>query len=76
MGKPYASKSLPAANREVRRLRRMYLELDAIALGIRQERNVMARLAAKKPQFFNPLEVAAAEKLRDDILRTIPGANI
>lgn len=74
--KPYTSKSLPAAVREVRRLRRMYRELDAIANRYRKERDAMARLAAEKPQFFNPLDAMDAKKLRDDILRTIPGADV
>lgn len=76
MGKPYTSTSLPAAIREVRRLRHMYRELDAIAIRYRQERNTMARLAAEKPQFFNPLEAMDAKKLRDEIIRTIPGSDV
>jgi hypothetical protein len=33
-----------------------------------EERNLMARLAASKPQFSNPIHVWEAEKLRDKIL--------
>jgi hypothetical protein len=33
-----------------------------------RERIELAKLAAKTPQFFNPLEAAAAEFLRDRIL--------
>lgn len=40
---------------------------EMFARGI-AERKMLARLAAKTPQFFNPIEGWAAEKLRDDIL--------
>jgi hypothetical protein len=36
-----------------------------------EERNVLAKLAADTPQFFNPLEAMAAKKLRDDILSNV-----
>jgi hypothetical protein len=37
-------------------------------LMLREERLMLARLAAETPQFYNPLQVAEAIRLRDDIL--------
>ena len=37
------------------------------------EKLLLARLSAKTPQFFNPLDAMAAEKLRDDILSNDQG---
>ncbi|MGJ0510220.1 MAG: hypothetical protein ACR652_24500 [Methylocystis sp.] len=36
------------------------------------QRRVLAKLAAETPQFSNPLEVYAAQELRDEILAPIP----
>ena len=35
---------------------------------LRVERLALAKLAAETPQFFNPLEAFAAQKIRDDVL--------
>jgi hypothetical protein len=35
------------------------------------ERRILAKLAAKGAAFFNPLDVFAAEKVRDEILATM-----
>jgi hypothetical protein len=40
----------------------------------RHELRLLAKLAAKKPMFFNPLEAFAAETLRDRILAEIEAA--
>lgn len=40
-----------------------------------QERIQLAKLAADTPQFFNPLEVMAAKKLRDELLSRLPGGS-
>ena len=36
---------------------------------VRIERLLLAKLASEKPEFFNPLEAVAAERLRDAILK-------
>lgn len=77
MGKPakYVAKTLKGAEREVRALRRLVsmlrsdLESEyAIIQRQKRERLTLAKLAAETPQFFNPLDVIEAKKLRDDIL--------
>lgn len=66
---PYKAKTLSGAQRRVREL--MSVQADTMRLLDRfaEERLMFAKLASKTPMFFNPLEVARAEKLRDELLR-------
>jgi predicted aminopeptidase len=73
--KPYRATSLPAAQREVRALRKRLTEfralLDRYAANLKQceaDRRELAKLAAKGPAFDNPLRAFAAETLRDQVL--------
>lgn len=56
----------------VQRAERFARELNE-ALGREKELSarlvLLAKLAAKTPQFFNPMEAWAAETLRDEILK-------
>ncbi|MEM9790850.1 MAG: hypothetical protein AAF842_10660 [Planctomycetota bacterium] len=68
-------KSFPYAKRRVRELQRI-VDQQAALLGerrdelasLRLERLTLARLAADRPQFDNPLHVADAKRLRDRVL--------
>lgn len=68
-------KSIGTAESRVRLLEKRLAELDAICCRrtseLRFQRQVsvlLARLAAKGPAFFNPLEALDAERVRDLIL--------
>jgi hypothetical protein len=39
-----------------------------VVLRLIRERQLLARLAADEPQFFNPLHVYEAQQLRDEVL--------
>lgn len=74
--KPYTAKSIAGAQRRVRELEKHIVNLDSIiGYWIDREKNcanlckILARLAARGPAFFNPLEAMAAENVRDGILR-------
>lgn len=67
--KPYTSKSLSAAIREVRLQRRLVKELADLLEQYAKERLWLAKLASKTPLFDNPLHAWEVEKVRDDILR-------
>lgn len=69
MQKPYKARSLKAAEKRVNLLRRHVQELDAIARFYKLERDLIARLAATGPAFFNPLDAAEAEGIRNRVLR-------
>jgi len=64
----YRAKSITGAQRRVRDLERQVQERDALLERWNKERQLLARLAAKGPAFFNPLEAMYAEKIRDEIL--------
>ena len=65
---PYRAKSLAAAERMVNRQRKHIAQCDALLKAWADERVTLAKLAADSPQFYNPLHVAAAKRLRDSIL--------
>lgn len=67
--KPYKGRSLPAAIRRVREMQRLVDQYIALTGRWFEERKTLAKLAAKGPCFYDPLEAMAAEMLRDDILR-------
>ena len=66
--KPYKATSLKSAERMVRNLRRQVAAREELLNRFDRERRLMARLAADCPQFYNPLEVAEAKRLRDFLL--------
>jgi hypothetical protein len=66
--KPYKARSLKAAEKEVERLRGCLREAMAMIDQHTKESKLMAMLAADAPQFYNPLHVYEAKKLRDEIL--------
>jgi hypothetical protein len=72
----YKAKTLSGAEREVRALRKRIKELDAVigrymreAETLKRERALMAKLAADGSAFDNPIVVAAAQEIRNRILR-------
>lgn len=69
--KPYKSKSLKAAERAVRSLTKQRAERDELLNIFDRERKMLAKLAADTPQFFNPLDVYEAKKIRDLILKQL-----
>lgn len=69
VSKPYVAKSLAAAQREVRRLRKLVDRLRKISDAEFDNTKALAMLAADGPAFDNPLHVVAAKKIRDTILR-------
>jgi len=69
--KPYKAKSLKAAERAVRSLTRQRAERDELLNIFDRERKLLAKLAADTPQFFNPLDVYEAKKIRDLILKQL-----
>lgn len=71
--KPYKSKSLKAAERAVRSLTKQRAERDELLNIFDRERKMLAKLAADTPQFFNPLDVYEAKKIRDLILKQLNG---
>lgn len=67
--KPYKSRSLPAAERRVRELKRQVHYLND-ALGRRMnDCKTLAMLAAEGPCFDNPLHAMAAKAVRDRELK-------
>lgn len=68
MSKLYTPRSLPAAQRTARYLRKQLNEAHEQIKKLHTERVALAKLAAKGPCFFNPLDVMQAEKYRDQIL--------
>jgi len=66
--KPYKAKSLAGAQRRVRELQKQLQERDRYAVIYRSQALLMAKLAAKGPVFYSPLEAMEAETLRDKLL--------
>jgi len=64
----YKPRSLSGATQKVRQLEWQIKQSDKLLEQWKQERILLAKLAANGPAFFNNLEVYAAEKLRDEIL--------
>lgn len=65
----YRAKSLSGAERRVRELLRVNAKTSELLDRYARERRLLAQLAAKTPQFDNPLLVYEAERIRDEILR-------
>lgn len=64
----YKARTLAGATKRVNELEAHLRHVDELAQKYRTERNLMARLVAKTPQFDNPIHVMEAEKIRDEIL--------
>lgn len=64
-------KSVEAAERRVRLLEKRRDEYEEICQRYERQLIALAKLAATGPAFYNPLEVAAVEELRDRLLRSI-----
>jgi hypothetical protein len=70
----YTAKTISGAQARVRNLERIVAKYEEICARLKRERNTMAKLAADTPQFFNPIHVVNAKKLRDRILHESPHA--
>lgn len=66
--KPYKAKSLKGAQTRVRQLQKQVKQRDDLLDHFDRQRLMLARLAAVTPQFYNPLDVVEAKKIRDSIL--------
>lgn len=64
----YKARSLKGAQARVRNLMQKLHNLDELTRRYIRERNVMAKLAAECPAFYNSLEVYEAKNLRNEIL--------
>ncbi len=64
----YRARTLAGATKRVNELEAHLRHVDELAQKYRAERNLLAMLAAKTPQFFNPLDAARASTIRDEIL--------
>ena len=64
----YHPRSLAGATREVRRLRKQCQYLSGLVEAMAPELKALAKLSADEPQFFNPLDVCEAKRVRDRIL--------
>ena len=71
MRRAYKAKSLSGAERKVRDMQKVIDSLKDVIARFDAERVMLAKLAAKGPAFYNPLEAAAAEKIRDELLNQI-----
>lgn len=74
----YQAKSISGAQRRVRELEKLRSQLTALlenhATRLKEadgKLKSLAKLAAKGPCFFNPLEAFSAEHLRDEILASM-----
>lgn len=67
--RPYKAKSLSGAQRKVRELLKRLEAYDQVLTRFHTERLILAKLAAKGPAFYNPIEAARAEALRDKLLK-------
>jgi hypothetical protein len=60
--------SLDSAVRQIRRLEKLIAWYELRMRQMDNQIHLLAKLASRTPEFHNPLEVMAAEKLRDEIL--------
>lgn len=67
----YQPRTFSGAKRRVMELSEQVAERNELIERLTQERNVLAKLAAKGPAFFNPLEAMAAEIIRDRVLECL-----
>lgn len=69
--KKYKAKSMAGAQRRVRELEKQVAAWREVAEKFHEERTLLAKLSAETPQFFNPLDVMEAKKIRDSILKPL-----
>lgn len=69
--KPYKAKSITGAQDYVRRLLKLRRETEALLDSYARDRIMLAKLAAEGPIFFNPIYVAEAKNIRDEILKSL-----
>ena len=67
----YKPRTLSGAAQRVAQLQSQIDERESLLKQWYADRIALAKLAAKGPAFFNPLEAMAAEKVRDAILAKI-----
>lgn len=73
--KPYKPKSLEAATRRCRELKRQVEACERYMATQRAELILLAKLSADGPTFTNVLEIAAAKKVRNEWLALACGLN-
>lgn len=61
-------KTLESALRRIVLLQKHIKTYEEICTRMERQKILLAKLASKEPQFFNPLEAMAAETVRDEIL--------
>jgi hypothetical protein len=69
MATTYRAKTISGAQSRVRMREKQLEEADEKMSRLYDELGLLARLAATGPAFYNPMEVAAAERVRDRVLR-------
>jgi hypothetical protein len=67
----YKAKTITGAQARVRQLENLVRQYDRLSTRLNNERNLMAKMAADGPCFFNPLDAMAAKVVRDRILKEI-----
>lgn len=68
--KPYKARTLKGAEAKVNQLLKSLRELEEKNTELACGRYLMAKLASREPQFYNPLVVMSVERMRDTILHT------
>lgn len=67
--KPYTARSLPAAQRRARYLRKELDRAHELIQQLHKNQIALAKLAADGACFLNPLDVYDAQKIRNEVLR-------
>lgn len=67
--KPYKAKTLSGAQSRVRDLEKVRAKMEKLLRQYQQERRLLAMLAADGPCFDNPIVVAEAKQMRNNVLR-------
>lgn len=65
----YKAKTLSGAQRRVRELERLVRKQSELLNKFDHQRKLLAKLSAEPPQFYNPLDVMAAKRICDRILK-------
>ncbi len=69
--KPYKPRTLKGAESYVKNLRFQLAEMERYDRWKTHAINMLARLAADGPTFFDPMKVAEARKIRDETLKNL-----
>lgn len=67
-------KSIDGAVRRIRELTRSVKDRDDLLKRWSHELKMLAKLASESPQFYNPLDVVEAKRIRDGILNPMQKA--